>query len=277
MNAFGSVKVAQGERSMDYSIYIPTLGRFDRQKSFEQLPDRVKPHVWFVVHRNEEPQWRTRTSNLVVMDVIGAPAFRQAAVEHCTTAKMLMFDDDLEFGARSDKWTVDFPQILKSTPAQIEAALAEMAAKLDEYAMVGMGARQMNQALKGDYNKNSRIMRAFGVRVDLLKDLNIRFDKFKYWEDFHVVLSFLRRGYSTLSLNRYTNNASTNSDGGCSVYRNPKDLKEVREAFLTEHGRFCVAVDKPATGWRNWDDTIAPDLRVAWKRAYEERDLCMPM
>jgi hypothetical protein len=247
--------------------------------TFLAFPQELKEMTTLVVHRSEAEKYAEFGCPMILMDEIGAPKFRQAAVDELSSQydRLFFFDDDLRFCRRVDDWAFRTnAKLQQATPDDIAAAMVLMNQAMDERAMVGLGARGFNQELQDrHWRYNYRQMRSFGVRTDILQHEGIRFDKYPFWEDFHVTLSLLRRGYPNAVSNWYvTDTSETNAAGGVSVYRTEAALRECREAFLQEHGAFCEAVDKSAAGWRQWDGATAPDLRVNWRKAWEERDLC---
>jgi hypothetical protein len=113
-------------------------------------------------------------------------------------------------------------------------------------------------------------MRAFGVDRRVLAKEKIRFDKYLFWEDFHVALSLLKKGYENIVTTDYCNDAATNTSGGCSLYRSLDKLAAVRKDFLQEHAPFAVAVDKTAKSWGGGMGGVGatvPDLKIYWQKA----------
>jgi hypothetical protein len=114
------------------------------------------------------------------------------------------------------------------------------------------------------------MMRSFGVDCNVLLEEEITFDKYLYWEDFHVTLSLLTRGYPNLLSVVYCSDGVTNEEGGVSLYRNHDDLVRVRAAFLEEWGQWAQANDrKSAKNWKGTDAAFVPDLKIAWRKAAE--------
>lgn len=259
-------------------IYIPTLGRPHKQITFSKLPQRWKDQTWFVVYKDEYAVFSRQNyvpeNRIILVDKIGAPIARQRIVDHASTdsiRKVFMFDDDLRFVKRVDDWEYEVNAKLRQMEeADLGIALDLFNEQLEDYAVVSMSARGNNN---GDpnhpYKECGRVMRAFGVRVDVLKEENIRFDKYPYWEDFHIALSLYKRGYCGYISTEYCNDGITNSDGGCSVYRNKADLRTVREEFLKEHAPFAEANEKQAESWKNADGGPQPDLKVFWVKALD--------
>lgn len=271
-----------GDGSMP--LYIPTLGRVAKQKTYRLLPDTWKSRVTFVVHAREADAflktWQFGEDRIVVVDKVGAPHARKTAIDDAARRgfhKIFMLDDDLRFCYRPDDWQYKIKDYCGDmTPEVLDKALCTMELCLNHYVHCGFGARAGNQAkpqLHVDFN--GRLMRSFGVRVDVLKEKGIDIAKYPYWEDFHVVLSLLRRGYPNYVSLDYTTDGYTNTEGGCSLYRDEPTLRATRIDFLAEHGKFAKKNDKPAKTWGQGfaNAETAPDMIIQWKKAFEERDL----
>ena len=256
----------------DMQIYIPTLGRVGKQRTFESLPPEWQKRTWYVIHKRERKDylWHPRR---VIVNKIGVCHFRQAALNHTTRrgfSKMFMFDDDLGFSIRADDWSQKKPKMLAATPKDIGAALEIAEKRLDGYAAVGFDARfGNNRRPKADWHNVCRMMYAFGIDVDLFDELEIRFDKFFFWEDFHVTLELLKRGYPNSIYLNCCVGSPTNAKGGVSLYRTPEKLRAVRDEFVKHHAPFVVPVDKTSKSWGGDIGDTVPDVRIGWQKAFK--------
>lgn len=261
------------------NVYIPTRGRasIEKQKTFRLLPPRWKVRTIFVVTPEEAPAFTTQfpANGLLICNTLGVPAARQAIVEHAfentEDHKACMLDDDLRFLRRVPEWSMDDPRLLQSTMDDVDEALHWMEDSLTMYAAVGLGARGNNNSLSDRYVREAgRMMRALAVDAELLLDEDIRFDKYLFWEDFHVTLCLLKLGYPNLISVEHLCDSVQNSEGGVSLYRDIPKLLEVRDRFLEEHAPFAKANDsKSAASWQDWEGDEAPDLRISWRKAFE--------
>lgn len=250
-------------------IYIPTYGRANKQITFSKIPKKWQEQTIFVVRPEEASLFNWHCNPPLICDKIGVPAARQRALEHCPTNKIWFFDDDLNFSYRPEEWSLEFPYLKQMSFEILNEALQIMEEKLDNFAIVGMDERAMNNGKPQRYYKNAgRIMRAFGIRKDILEAENLRFDKYLFWEDFHIALSLFKKGYMGYLSLVYLNNGTTNTKGGVSSYRKFEILRSVRTEFLQEHAPFAVPVNKQIKTW-NVDWEFIPDLRIYWKKALE--------
>lgn len=256
-------------------VYIPTKGRATvaQQKSLAALPDKWRQRTTLVICPEEEATFRRILpgTELLVCEKKGVPAARQAALEHSDDPIVCMLDDDLRFVRRMDDWSFpDNTKMMQCTPEDRGFAMDWMEDAMRIYAAAGLGARGNNNGIPDHPNREaSRMMRAFAVDRTVLEDLDIRFDKYLYWEDFHVTLCLLKAGYPNLISLHFCCDGVTNTAGGVSLYRNYETLRETRDAFLEEHAPFAEANDsKSAASWLGWDGDTVPDLRINWRKAF---------
>lgn len=250
-------------------IYIPTYMRARKQITFSKIPKEWQEQTIFVVRPEEASLFSWHSNPPLICDKIGVPAARQAALEHCPTNSLWFFDDDLNFSYRPDDWSLEHWQLLAMSSEKLNEALYFMEEKLNKFAIVGMDERAMNNGKPQRYHKDAgRIMRAFGIRKDILEAENLRFDKYLFWEDFHIALSLFKKGYLTHLSLVYLNNGITNTKGGVGTYRKFELLKLEREKFLQEHAPFATPVDKQVKTW-NVDWPFIPDLKIYWKKALD--------
>lgn len=255
---------------MKSEIFIPTYGRPNNQKTFECLSDVHKKNTTFIIRPEEEKLFKNR--RYIVCSKKGAPAARQAAIEHSSARAVVMLDDDLSFSKRIDSWSLNNPRLIKAEIRDVHDGIDWLIYKIGAYALSGLAPRGNNNTEKERWEREcSRVMRAFAVDRRVLIKYKIRFDRYKYWEDFHVNLSLLRLGYKNIVNTALVNDAGTNTKGGCSSYRKLSEMLKVREQFLKEHGDFARRNDKSAKSWGEGfkDSDTVPDMVIQWRKAYE--------
>lgn len=260
-------------RSEDMLIVIPTYGRVNNQKTYNAFPDKWKKKTWFVVRPEEADAVRRINKNVIVCSKVGVPAARQAALEALGTKKCVaFFDDDLQFSMRGSDWEHGTnTKLYPMKPQDVGDAMLWMQQKLVKHAMVGLDSRGGNNNRPDPLERmDYRIMRAFAVNQNVLRKHNVAFDKYKYWEDFHVTLCLLKLGYHNIVSMTYTVNGLTNSKGGCSSYRNIPEMIKEQKRFIKEHTPFAVPVDKNIKSWTGEfakQNETAPDLKMYWRKA----------
>lgn len=261
-------RMAPAAWDQDMQIFIPTAGRVGNQKTLQWLLDAgLESRTWLVVP-GEEAKSHDHP-NVLVCRKKGVAAARQHAVESSSSDLVFFFDDDLHFDARRPEEKNHFR---RATPKDLAVALGFCEYLMRTgFAAAGIRTRhQANTRHEVNYDIHTRMMRAFGVRRDVLREHGIQFDRFLYWEDFHVTLSLLRLGYATPNILHVIHDAGQgNADGGVSRYRNTETLRAEQAKFVKHHSPFAVPIEKEVN-WKGMQGIKVPDLRVHWKKAYEE-------
>jgi hypothetical protein len=255
-------------------IYIPTYKRVGRQITLAALPKEWLSRTWLVVRPEEKDAhfFDGRPCKVVVCDKKGVPAARAAALVHAEQSReetAWFFDDDLRFSVRQPFW--DFllgdVKMQKADRFDINRGL-ERAERLigPSLPMVGWDARGGNDRRpEEDLKYNCRVMRAFGVHITTLRQQVIDIAKYDFWEDFHVALSLIERGFPIANMMKITNDGVTNSAGGVSTYRNVEALRKCREAFCKEHP-FAKPIEKQPKSWSVDGGETVPDLTIYWQK-----------
>ena len=78
-------------------IYIPTLGRVEEQKTYNDLPDKYKERVIMVVQEHERFKYNYDVEYLIVGDNIGSSKTRELIFKDGCKRKInfLMIDDQM--------------------------------------------------------------------------------------------------------------------------------------------------------------------------------------
>lgn len=252
---------------MNGRIFIPTMGRLDKQRTLQSIPKSLLDNVSLVCPANEvKPLERNHKVKAVACPAKGIAATRQWILDTCGTPVCTMIDDDQWFFKRIGS-TVKLEPM---DPADVGDLLVEMEHLALVYPMVGLSARQGNNHHEEEWIAlNSRVHNHYALDVATLAKHDIRFDRMKLMEDFYVNLSLLTTGYETAKvINRCWNQSESNSAGGCSGYRDAAMQKEA-SFFLAESfpGIVQVVEKKTKTGW--FEGGIRYDVRIQWKKAME--------
>lgn len=133
-------------------------------------------------------------------------------------------------------------------------------------AMIGIAHRRHSDKKRESWEINARMMYAFGVDPAVYAKERIRFDAVGLREDFHVVLSMLRRGHECHNYVELLNNeyGSFGAPGGCSGERSMEYSNEQCYALQKLHPQFVKVVDREYKGSINRKEVV-----VAWKKAFE--------
>jgi hypothetical protein len=140
---------------------------------------------------------------------------------------------------------------------------------LKRYPAVGISARQGNQHKEEDIVECTRMMNAYAFNTEVLKNNNIRFDKTKVMEDFHVTLSLLELGYKNAVIYSHCwNQRSSGAAGGCSTYRTPKMQADAANQIAKLHAPFVKVVTKESkSSWKGMEERT--DVIIYWKKCFE--------
>ena len=259
------------------NIYIPTYKRLDRQPTLHALAAAGVPTTLVVRHEEYQQaldlaQKVSKTTGAAVFvapitsPVNGIHETRQWIVDNAAGDKVIMMDDDLDFACRG--YRKDNPLYLsRATPEDLYKAVYWMYDQLNDFALAGLGAREGNNRKPTSTDKCSRMMRAWGLRKDVFCNHGIRFDRVNGIEDFDVILQFLENGYENIISNVYvTNQAGSNTAGGCSTFRTLEYQKQQAELLQSLHPQFVKTVQKETK--TAWGGAIRTDVNVQWKKAF---------
>ena len=139
---------------------------------------------------------------------------------------------------------------------------------LENYIHVGISAREGNNRVQSNLKENTRMMRLLGYNKPEVLKTGARFDRIDTKQDFDMTLQLLRKGHKNAVLYSFAHNQpGSNNTGGCSVYRDPEMMDRCSHELAALHPDFVKVVEKQnKTGWGGG---IRPDVRIAWKKAYE--------
>lgn len=246
-------------------IFIPTFGRSDRQLTLYTLPPDIQAKVELVVRLEEYTLYRgyqTRVLPTSVPPNIGS--VRQYLLETFPTEKICMLDDDLVFAVRRgddptkfrEPDSLDMYKMFRMLEIQLDLG----------YALVGIAAREGANRLTTSYSVAARAMRVHAINASVYHRLGIRYDRMSLMEDFDVILQFLEAGHPNIVLNDWVSNqAGSNTEGGCSAYRTLERQAEAAQQLKAFHPDFVKVVKKRTkTSWGGQERT---DVIVQWKRA----------
>jgi len=245
-------------------IYIPTLGRANRQKTYSLLPDSLKSITTLVVQEHEKTLYGEFPSVLVLPDNIRTiTPTRRYIVDTAPTNKVIMLDDDIQFYIRRDdsEW-----RLRDCDKEDTERLFQELEKRLDTYAHVGVSGREGNNRVTADFVENTRYMRLLAYRKDFLQQID--HNRVVVMEDFDNNLQLLRKGHKSLVYYKWAQGQKqTNDVGGCSVWRTHKVHEDAATELSNLHPGFVKLVQKEnKTGGEFGKRT---EVMVFWKKAYE--------
>ena len=268
------------------SIYIPTLGRLEKQTTWNQLPTDLQLHTSLVCQPEEKSRHIEQARNVLVCKEKGIANVRQWLCDYrglqAGEKKIIMTDDDQYFYRRV---RITEPALRKCEEKDMFDMFDMIEKLLDDYPLVGVSSRQGNDAYLGirvgarkNYERqpglafNKRTCNMYGVRTDILHQHGIRFNEVQLMEDMNVTLSLIKLGYDIPLVTEFAwNQESSGVKGGCSSYRNFETQKQAAIKLAELHKPFVTVIkkkskDKSDLNWKSVGKERF-DVRVDWTSA----------
>lgn len=243
-------------------VFIPTLGRPDRQETWKNLPPSIRERTRLLVGWEEARAYHKYPCLILPPGVVGIGRVRQYAIDFAKD-KVVMLDDDLKFATRRRDDPTKFED---AAPDRVEAMYVAIFNALDVYAHVSVSTREGGNRCIEDYVWDTRLLRVLAYRADVLRNEGISFNRIPVMEDFDVTLQLLRKGYSNVSINwMVQDQLGSNLAGGCSTYRTLAVQRKAALELQALHPDFVTVVTKQTkTAWQGQERT---DVRIQWKKA----------
>lgn len=265
------------------SIYIPTLGRLEKQTTWNQLPTDLQLHTFLVCNSEESVIHKTNGRNVLVCNERGIANVRQWLCNPKRKEQKIIMTDDDQYFYRRIKITE--PALRKCEEKDMFEMFDMLEKLLDDYPLVGVSSRQGNDAYLGtrvgsrkNYERqpglafNKRTCNMYGVRTDILHKHGIRFNEVQLMEDMNVTLSLIKLGYDVPLITEFAwNQESSGVKGGCSGYRNFETQKQAAIKLAELHKPFVTVIkkkskDKSDLNWKSVGKERF-DVRVDWTGA----------
>lgn len=255
-------------------IVIPTLGRINKQVTYNSLPDSLKSKTFFTVQPHEYDQMHEIYGDKVLKlpDHIKriAPT-REWIFNEFKDVRHMVFDDDLEFVVKEPnhgegtKWLSR-----KFTEQDFTDAFNEIDSWMDEGIVFGgmLPAWVIPDKAQWPIRENQRMMTNwFFDGPSIPRDLQwCRVDS---GEDFDINLQLLTRGFMNRVHAKYMVTCSaTQSDGGCSTWRDLELHNKCQLELKKLWPDFISVKEKDVTSgpWKGKKKLV---LTIQHKKAYE--------
>ena len=247
------------------NIYIPTRGRADQQVTLSYFPEELRQEVTLVVDHDEADQYTKYDCKTMVCpeSVHDIATKRKYIHENATTNKIVMLDDDLRFYIRKkhNDWHLRYLE-----GEEYPAMFGLIDKWLDDYAHVGVSAREGNNRVEHLSVENTRYMRVLAYNLDHFDGVEV--GRVKVMEDFDINLQLLKKGLpSKVSYYYAQGQGSSNAAGGCSEWRTLDVQSEGAERLKELHPDVVSVVEKETK--TAWGGAIRKDVKVQWKQAYK--------
>lgn len=254
----------------DTFFVVPSRSRPKGKQLIQQL-NRSDVRVRIAVPEDQydlytvEPENGLNLMLAVPNNIEGIAATRRHLIEFALARglrKIVMLDDDIFFYRRKP----GVVNLRDATAEDIAECFEYLSKKLDDYAHVGVGAREGHGHVKEDSILNSRYLRVLGYAADLVKRL-CEFERVPVMEDFDIALQLLRKGFpSHITYEWGQGQKQTQSPGGCSDYRTHQLHEEAAHKLAELHPGFVkLRQKKNKTGGEFGNRT---EVTIYWKKAY---------
>lgn len=247
-------------------IFVVTYGRIGKQVTWRNLPPSVQQRATLLVDHREAVSHGDIPVTVLPEGCHGIGAVRQWMIDN-SPEKVIMLDDDLRFAVRRE----DDRKLLKqAAPVQLEEMFWHLENCLDSYPLVGVASREGANNCTDHLMHNTRVLRLLAYRADILRELDVRFDRVPVMEDFDVALQLLRHGHENLVLNEWAHNQEgSGKEGGCSTYRTMELQAQAAERLAELHPGLVRVVEKETK--TAWGGGRRKDVVVYWKKALSHR------
>jgi hypothetical protein len=258
------------------AIYIPTLGRLDKQITWNGLPDKWKNITHLVVrpHEYEEAKKICPQAVKLPKSIKNIAETRQWIINHAGDTKYGMIDDDMTFWRRhcdratlkksSEKSNTSF------TDEDYDELFGEVVPRwFQEGVAVGGIHPKGKPPARTDELEFARITGVFflnGVLIPKELDWSVM-----YAEDIHFMLQILKRGLKTRCSDVFLQYSEYWSAGGCGLAgRTPTADKKSLERLVELHSDVVKFGDTYLVNTGAFKENPFENrrIKVSWKKAY---------
>ncbi len=263
-------------------LYIPTLGRVDRQVTLKNMPVNIQKAVMLVVHPTEVQAHRAAG---VVAQLLPCPAqgkgigpVRDWILDHATkagTKRFAMLDDDIILQKRRGLRTAPggrrYHTITNATPEEYVQALAWVDGALKVHAHASWGTRFLDIETTDKELRGGRAMGLLGYNVAKVNAAGARFGKGLEgtrggMEDNNMTLQLLTAGYANaVSMVWRCTSPGSQARGGCQTWRTAATIEEQARRIAELHAPFAKLRVKKSV-WAGVEGTQY-DVTIQWKKA----------
>jgi len=250
------------------NIWIPTYKRVEKQTTFNNIPDELKPVTKLIVDHCEYDEYANKygMENVIACspDIKGLSAKRQWMLENTNEPFIFMIDDDITFGVRREG------KLPKCTGEDFIALYNLLESWLKEgFIHVGISMRAFNHLEESDYTEIGRMCTTYAYNAREVLKAGCRFDRLPLMQDFDMTLQLLELGHK----NRITyefcyGQGASGSKGGCSEYRTLELMEITSRKMATFHPGLVHVVQKKSE--KEWEGVgnVRWDCNIEWKKAF---------
>ena len=254
-------------------IYIPSSGRSHIQHTLYNLTPSLRSRVVLVVQAKEAHRYASVARHYEIDKMVVLPKHidriaptREAIFNMVDQDKFFIADDDLKFASRTTEGST------KLTPCNndpiMETHINRLEGRLNTYAHVGLSARSGNNNVDRAFKDFGRMIQFVGYQTEPV--LWAEHNRITIRSDFDLTLQLLRAGYiNSVYYNMCYDSPGSNTEGGCSVFRDAALLESDAHVLAGLHPGFVKVVEK--TTKADWGTGgKRTDVTVYWKKSFEK-------
>ena len=255
-------------------IIIPTLGRMDKQVTYNNLPKKYQDKVTFVVQAHEFEEMRERYGPAVIglpNNISRIAPTREWIFNKYRECRHMVFDDDLDFVVKEPnpgegtKWLSR-----RFTEQDFDDAFDLMNQWMDDGIVYGglLPAWVIPDVRQWPIRECQRIMTNVFYDGPNVPD-GIEWNRVAAAEDFDVNLQLLTKGFKNRISAKYMVTCSeTNAEGGCSTWRTLEVHNEAQRKLAELWPDFVKVREKEVPNGP-WKGQIKLATTIQHKKAYE--------
>lgn len=249
-------------------IFIPTLGRVNKQHTLNRMPAHIAEEATVVCPPEEVEAHENLNRNVLACPLKGIGPTRDFILAHARreyTKYIVMLDDDIVLQRRRR----DFRITNTKDPNEYVSALQWLEDQLKYVVHCGWGTRFLAYASKANIFSPGRMMYCLAYDVEKVAESGATFTNGMLpdstMEDFNMTLQLLRAGYpNRVSLEWRASPGASNAPGGCSTWRTTAiqtdSAMRLQEMFPE------VVTTRLKKQWVGMQEGMY-DVRIQWKKA----------
>lgn len=259
---------------MDH-IIIPTLGRINKQITYNSLSDEFKKKVVFVVQHHEyedfKKVWNNHDVRQLPPEIKTLAPTREWIYHQFKNTRHFVFDDDLEFIVKELNEGGDTKWKTRSfTDQDFTDAFALVDSWIDEgYDFGGfLPTWVIPDPSQYPIRENHRVMTNVFYNGPNIPE-GLEWDRVPAAEDLDMMLQLLTRGIQNRVSSKYMVACSeTNAEGGCSVYRT-LDFHNDSQRKLAQLWPDYVSIREKEVKGGVWKGQKKLSVKIFAKKAYQ--------
>lgn len=259
-------------------LIIPTLGRLDRQRTYNNLPQKWKDKTQFVVQDHEYDAMNERYPNKVLRlptSIKKLSPTRQWIWDEFYGTRHMVLDDDFDHfkykAPAKPEDNVDTKWVSHNmTDEEFDDAFDTFNRWCEEGYYHGGFCTSWTVPDPRQWPEQFNVRIATNCYFDSANlPRNIIWDRLETSQDFDVNLQLLTQGYPNRLTAKYrVSVGGTNIKGGCSTYRTAETMSRVHTQLAELYPDFVSLKTKiPKSGPLQGQEIIA--CHIMWTRAYE--------